>query len=162
MKTRLQFFGLGLTCLLIFLSGCVATSNPFVGNTVSTVPVVVLKSGGPHADSWQTFDIHIEYQYTQDGNLFNISGSALLSEHYQMLYTRLRDLKLYVFFLDKDSRVLAGHLLTQSLLNDIDQRLPFNRSYNLPPGAARISFGYSGRVSEMEDLKTFYQLPLRK
>ena len=162
MKTGLQFFGLGLACLLIFLSGCVATSNPLAGNTVSSVPVVALKSGGPHADSWQTFDILIEYIYTQDGNLFKISGSALLSEHYQMLYTRLRDLKIYFFFLDKNSRVLAGHLLAQSLLNDIDQRLPFNRSYDLPPGTDRISFGYNGRVSEMEDLKTFYRLPLTK
>jgi hypothetical protein len=160
MNIRLQHFGLGLICVLLFLSGCVASPNPFIGNTVSSAPVDVLKSGGPHADSWQTFDIHIDYEYTQDGNLFKISGSALLSEHYQMMYTRLRDLKLYLFFLDENSRVLAGHLLAQSLSYEVDHRLPFNRSFNVPPGTARISFGYDGRVSEREDRKPFSRLPL--
>ncbi len=148
--------------LLFIVTGCVAPSNPFVGNTVSSAPVVALQSGGPHADSWQTFDIAIDYEYKQDGDVFEIQGAAVLSQRYEIMYSQLRDLRVYLFFLDDNSRVLEASMIARSLTMQIDQKLQFNHLFKAPPGTTRISFGYDGRVSENEDYHSFYLLPLNR
>jgi hypothetical protein len=172
MTARLKMTCLGLFSLLILGSGCVATSRHFVGNTTSPAqPIIALQPGGPHADSWQTFDIKLDYQYQQDGDMFEISGVAVLSSHYEIMYARLRDLKVYLFFLDKDSRVLQAEMLDRSLTIQLDERLQFTRFYKVPPGTASITFGYDGTVRGenegrammmMENTRSFYLLPLGK
>jgi hypothetical protein len=172
MTTRLKMTCLALCSLLFLCTGCVATSSHFVGNTTSPAqPIIALQPGGPHADSWQNFDITIDYQYKQDSDIFEISGVAALTPRYEMLYARLRDLKVYLFFLDKDSRVLQSEMLDRSLTVQLNERLQFTRFYKVPPGTASITFGYDGVVRGenegragmmMENTTSFYLLPLRK
>ena len=157
--------GLKTTCLWIFsllfvVNGCVASSNQFVGNTVSSAPVVALQPGGPHAGSWETFDIKIDYEYKQDGNVFEIKGDALLSQHYEIMFSQLRDLRVFLFFLDDNSRVLEASMIARSLTPQIDEKLQFSKFFKVPQGSVRISFGYDGKVSENEDIESFYLLPL--
>ena len=171
MTARLKITCLGLISLLILCTGCVATSRQFVGNTTSPAqPIIALQPGGPHADSWQNFDIRIDYQYKQDGDIFEISGVAALSSHYEIMYSRLRDLRVFLFFLDKDSRVLQAEMLDRSLTIQLDEKLQFTRFYKVPPGTASITFGYDGvvrgenegRSMMMENSRSFYLLPLGK
>jgi hypothetical protein len=165
MTARLKMTCLGLFSLLILCTGCVTTSSHFVGNITSTnQPIIALQPGGPHADSWENFDIRINYQYTQNSNLFEISGAAALTPRYEMLYSRLQDLKVYLFLLDKDSRVLLSDMLVMSLTGQLDERLQFTRSYKLPPGTAGITFGYDGLAGGAGEDGTwsFYLLPLGK
>jgi hypothetical protein len=168
MNARLKMTCLGLVSLLILCTGCVATSNQFVGNSVAPQQqVVALQSGGASADSWQNFDIIIDYQSKRDGDLFEISGTAELSPRYEMLYENLRDLRVFLFFLDDKSRVLEANMLARSLTNSVDESLSFTKFYKIPPGTASITFGYDGYVSEAEErrwggIKSFYMLPLGK
>jgi hypothetical protein len=172
MTARLKMTCLGLFFLLILGTGCVPTSKHFVGNTTSPAqPIIALQSGGPHADSWENFDVRIDYQYKQDGGIFEISGVAALTPRYEMLYARLRDLRVYLFFLDKESRVLQSEMLDRSLTVQLDERLQFTRFYKVPPGTASITFGYDGVVRGenegragmmMENTTSFYLLPLGK
>ncbi len=162
MATRLKITCLGLFSLLILCSGCVAPASHFVGNTTSPAqPIIALQTGGPHADSWENFDIKIDYQYKQNGDVFEISGVAALTPRYEMLYARLTDLKVYLFLLDKDSRVLQTELLGRSLTGQLDERLQFTRLYKAPPGTVSITFGYDGLAQGMRDGTTsLYLLPL--
>ncbi len=172
MTARSKRTRLGLFSLLLLCTACVATSGHFVGNVTSpNQPIIALQPGGPHADSWENFDVRIEYQYSQDGDVFEISGAAALTSRYEIQYSRLRDLKVYLFFIDKDSRVLQAEMLDRSLTIRLDERLEFTRFYKRPPGTASITFGYSGAVrgeSEgrfmgmMDGGTSFYLLPLGK
>jgi hypothetical protein len=160
MNAKLETTCLWVMSLLLFCSGCTPGSRQLIGNQVTSAPVAMLQSGGPHADSWQTFDITINYQYKYDGDHFSISGDARLSQHYAIMYSWLRDLKVYLFFLDGDSRVLESTMVARSLTGQIDEALHFDRFCKLPPGTTRISFGYDGLVSEHRDYHSFYLLPL--
>lgn len=163
MTARLKMTCFGILSFLFLCAGCVPVSSQFVGNPVSTEQkIITLQPGGPHADSWQNFEITIDYQYKWDNDLFEISGVAELSQHYEMMYTNLRDLKVYLFFLDDQAHVLQTHMLDRSLTGLIDEKLDFTKFYKTPSGTKNIAFGYDGRVSEMEDHKSFYLLPLGK
>jgi hypothetical protein len=152
---------LGAIFLLIPGSGCVPISKQFVGNTVSPKQQVIkLQSGGSHMDSWQNFDIKIDYEYKQDDDKFNISGRAVLSQHYVMTYDILNDLDLYLFFIDGNSRVLETNILARSVAQNTDETLQFTKLYKAPPGTTGISFGYNGHVSADKGNGTFYLLPL--
>lgn len=150
----------GLFCLVTAACASVAPSTMFIGNRVSS-PVVALQQRSS-ADSWQTFDIKIDFAGTLSGDRYAISGTAELGQHYQMNYANLRDLRVFLFFVDDRTRVLAATLLARSLTGDIDEALPFNRSLAVPAGTAGITFGYDGQVREMEASTSFYLLPLAR
>jgi len=162
MNARLKLKFLGMISLLTLAYGCVSMSTHYVGNTVTSAPVVALHSSGPQAGSWQTADMKIDYQYKQAGEVFEITGLAALDQHYATTYSKLSDLIVYLFFLDADSRVLETSMIGRSLSGQINQTLKFNKVFKVPAETARISFGYDGRV-EAEDVKSsFYLLPLNK
>ena len=168
MNAILKMTHLGLLSLLILCTGCAATSNQFVGNSVAPQQqIVALPSGGSSVDSWQNFDITIDYQYKRVGDLFEITGAAELTPRYEMLYENLRDLRVFLFFLDDKARVLGANMLARSLTNRVDESLGFTKFYKVPPGTVSFTFGYDGYVSEAGErywggLKSFYMLPLGK
>jgi hypothetical protein len=163
MTTRLNTVFLSVLLLVTLSFGCTPVAQQFVGNRVTNAAVVTIQPGGPHADSWETFDVIIDYQYHKSGDLFVISGTAQLTQRYEILYSRLRDLKVYLFFLDDDQRVLDTSMIARSLSVQIDQQMSFKQSFNLPTGATHISFGYEGLVTEGKmDFHSFYLLPLSK
>jgi hypothetical protein len=132
----------------------------FHGNTVSSVPVVALLEGSPPAGSWETFDLIIDYKYIKQGDRFEISGQTALSQHYQMTYDGIRRMFVYIFFLDKDSRVLETAFLVNAWFGSTRDIQDFSKSYKVPSGTTGVSFGYSGEVSAEMGNKTFYELPL--
>jgi hypothetical protein len=152
----------GLLVLLSLGSGCVKTSMLHQGNQVSDVQVVALQQGGPFADSWKTFDLIMDYKYRQDGDVFEISGQAVLSEHYQMMYAHINYLWVYLFFLDDQSRVLETALLAGSLNGQVNEQYAFVKVLKVPPGTVSVSFGYDGYATDWEGGSIFYRLPLRK
>ncbi len=163
MIARIKATSLPLCLLLILSTGCVPTSSQFVGKALAPdQPIIALQAGGPHADSWQNFDIRIDYQYQQAGDVFEISGVAALTPRYEVLYSQLRDLRVFLFLLDKDARVLQTQMLTRSLTGQLDDRLQFTHVYKLSPGTVSLTFGYDGSVWEAQDQTSFYLLPLRK
>ena len=160
MNPRLKFACLCLTILLVFCWGCVPVAEQFNGNRVTKAPIIALQADGSQAGSWQTFDIRIDYQYRRNSDILEISGRALLSEYYQALYTRLKNLKVYLFFLDDHQRVLETSLIATSLSIDINQLLTFKRSFQLPQGTKHVAFGYDGVAAAERGLHSFYLLPL--
>ena len=168
MNAILKMTHLGLLFPLMLCTGCATTSDQFIGNSVAPQQqIIVLPSGGSSVDSWESFDITIDFQYKRDGDLFEITGAAELAPRYEMLYENLRDLRVFLFFLDDKARVLKANMLARSLTNRVDESLGFTKLYRVPPGTASITFGYDGYVSEtgkryFGGLKSFYMLPLGK
>ncbi len=161
MSTKVKFACLGLSCLLFVASGCVEIPMLFHGNTVSSVPVVALLEGSPAAGRWETFDLIIDYKYIKQGDGFEISGQTALSQHYQMTYDGISRMDVYIFFLDKNSRVLETAYLVTAWTGNTQDSQDFSKSYKVPNETIGVSFGYSGEVSEDLGNKTFYELPLK-
>ena len=154
---------LWLVCLLAFVaSGCVATEMLYRGNTVSAVPVLALQEDGLNAGVWETFDLIIEYEYSQAGNVMEITGDVSLTQHYQITYDRLRRLSVYLFFVDENSQVLETLSFVNIMTGSTEERLRLSRRYNIPAGAVGISFGYKGSVDCRDSYWSFYKLPLSK
>ena len=161
MSIKVKFACLALSCLLFVASGCIEIPMLFHGNTVSSVPVVALLEGSPAAGSWETFDLIIDYKYMKQGDRFEISGQAALSQHYQMTYDGISKMYVYIFFLDKDSRVLETAYLVNPWTGNTQDIQDFSKSYKVPNGTTGVSFGYSGEVSEDLGNNIFYALPLK-
>lgn len=161
MSIKVKFACLGLTCLLSLTSGCVETPMLYHGNAVSSVPVVAMQEGSSIAERWETFDLIIDYKYIKKGDRFEISGQAALSQHYQMAYDGITRMDVYIFFLDKDSRVLETAFLVNTWLGNIRDSQDVSKSYKVPIGTTGISFGYSGEVSTDMGNKAFYALPFK-
>ena len=161
MSIKVKLTCLSLTCLLSLASGCVEIPMMYHGNTVSSVPVVAMQEGSSRAGIWETFDLIIDYKYIKKGDSFEISGQAALSQHYQMTYDGISRMYVYIFFLDKNSRVLETAYLVTAWTGNTQDIQDFSKSYKVPNGTIGVSFGYSGEVSEDLGNKTFYKLPLK-
>lgn len=161
MNERKSIISAGLLCLLaLAVSGCIETSAMYHDNQVQTGQVATLQAGGDQSDTWVTFDLSIDYRYRYDAELLEMSGQVNLSEHYQMNYATLKYLQVYLFFLDKDSRVLETAALNIPQSGSVHDSQSFSQSFRVPPATVAISFGYSGEAGGRKDNKSFYLLPL--
>lgn len=163
MYKKLSHYSVSFICLLaICLPGCVETAMKYRGNQIAPVHVVALLDGQQAAGTWQTFDLVIEYTSLKNGDALELSGQVELGQSYQITYDRLKFLDLYVFFMDKDSRVLETVYMPAILTNTTDDRGTFTRSFKVPAGTVGVSFGYDGKVGGWDGHTRFYQLPLKK
>ncbi|GEM_PF-1021625 len=137
---------LGLVCLLFLISGCVDTSMMYRGNHIRSVPVVTLQEGGAYANTWQTFALLVDYSYVHTGDVFEISGQLELSDHYKINYGNIREMYVYLFFLDESSRVLETVALPKTWSGSTTETQEFSKSLQVPSGTTGFSFGYSGAV----------------
>ncbi len=163
---RTFFWYLVATVFIIpTLSSCHSTGSPFLGNTFHAAPTIALATGEPQEGIWETFDIIVDYRYQADTTL-QISGSAVLNQHYRSLYERLRKLDLYLFLLDNDNRVLDSRRIGRVLATDTRATVTFTETVAIPAEATQFVFGYEGRVvagdpEPMGGADWFYKLPLR-
>ena len=149
-------------CIItLLLSGCLSPQELYLGNKVETEQVALVR-GVPQSGTWQTFDLNIAYNYLTTAENIDISGQAELGDHQKMVYDRVRSLDIYLFFLDPEARVLLTEPLNRTFGGTTDQKMTFKRSYKIPSGTVALSFGYSGKVEELDSQMYFYQLPLKK
>lgn len=163
MFAKNKFICLVLTCLLVLVSGCGATTEMYQGMSVSPEQVIVTREHTPSQGMWETFDLTIEYEYLQDGSALEMTGEIALGEHYQEIYTRLVSLQIFLLFVDESSRVLETDSFIVNVWNRrTDETFRFSRFFKMPTGTAGFSFGYLGEVHEEDGNTTFYYMSLRQ
>ena len=161
MPTKTKLACLWFSCLLLFFCGCVKTPMLYHGNTVSSAPVVILEDGGPTMGEWKTSDVTINFRYVKKGNDLEISGQASLSQSDQMLYSIVQEMDSYIFFLDKNSRVIETANFIEEWTSNTQDIQKVSKSYKLPVGTTGISFGYSGELKDVNSTESIYELPLK-
>lgn len=150
--------------LFFLAAGCVNPSLMYHGNSLSSeMSLVILQKGATQSGTWKTFDITIDYEYTQNADVLDVSGKAVLSEHYQMNYNGISRLDIFLFFLDENSRVLKTANITKSMTGETTEVMTFSKQHTVPAEAKSFSFGYQGSaLAELSGTTTFYKLPLQK
>jgi hypothetical protein len=151
MHTIHRFLPLGrLTLLLaaaLILFGCQSTATYYQGYKADNDSISALTDPAAQG-SWETFDINLTYQYDQTGDMLKISGAANFSLYYEMNITRIKNMDLYLFFLDENSSVLETARLNKFGYYQPEDQLSFAGNLAIPPGAKSFAFGYRGQAFE--------------
>lgn len=148
--------------MLAVVTGCVATADLYKGNPVTKVSLVALETGGPTAGRWETFDMAIDYNYTLNQGLLDISGKVIPSSFYRLNYASFRQITVYAFALNKDNRVAQTTMLVSLGGVGTDQNFDFSHRFQVPAGTTGLSFGYNGEAKEAASSHYFQELPINK
>lgn len=149
------------------LTACKPAISPYADNYYDPELTIPLVTGTVQENSWQTFELVIDYRYKATADTIDVSGTAVLGKHYRDLYERLTKLDVYLFLLDDTSRVLQSKKIAQALASETDTVVTFSETTALPSGASHLAFGYEGRVRASDPEPDsggdwFYKLPLAR
>jgi len=147
-----------LFCLVSVVTGCVPTTELYIGKAVTTAPVVKLDKDANSAGTWQTFDLTINYTYALDEGILEIAGQGELSQHYQMMYNKVRTLSVYLFLLDGDGLVLET-VDIPAFLNSTEDKFTFSKFFKDNASVRGFSFGYRGVAYDSDGQAYFDSLP---
>jgi hypothetical protein len=74
----------------------------------------------------------------------NISGIANFALYHEMNISHIRNMDLYLFFLDKEAKVLETVQLAKAQYASPDDQLSFTKNLPIPAGSKSFAFGYRG------------------
>jgi len=102
----------------------------------------IITADGPHSGNFQTDDIKLDYEYTQDPNAFDISGTVQFRRQ-KLIWT----FRLDVHFADSTGAIIDTRNLVTAGSKQMIDSLSFKENLNFPPNAAYMAFSYSGTSS---------------
>ena len=148
------------------LVGCQTTTTHYQGAKADKEGVVSLITGQVEQQRWQDLYVTVDYSFDRQGTQFDIEGSLSFSISSQINFTQAGDIKLKLFFLDQDMRVINYLDIARTLSTRIDDKAVFNRTLHLPEGADSFTFGYEGYFidndPESSSSHHVWKLPKRK
>lgn len=157
-----NFLIYSLAAILLFsITGCQtqSISSYYHGLQTNSTESLPLPGKERQPGKWKTYDLLLDYQYQADGNSLKITGDTTLSDAYQINMSYLRRLNLFLFFLDKDSRVLETAQLLKMVSGDLGTKFSFKKTLEIPPSTKAISFGYDGIAKGGQGRTRFEHLP---
>ncbi|PLY03950.1 MAG: hypothetical protein C0622_03650 [Desulfuromonas sp.] len=123
------------------LTACQAATSYYLGAKADGMESVVLKSGNYH---WQDLYVTVDYRLQQQADKLGIDGVLTFSDNPRVSYTVSRDLKLKLFQLDKDKRVVSYADIARVLNPDLEADTRFAREVPLHKDTVSLAFGYEG------------------
>jgi hypothetical protein len=135
----------GLSLSGLILTGCQIMSQRDIGKWVGPENRVVLKSGGPHSQTFRTPDMTLTYQYKTAGNRLKIWGRG------DLRYESINELVFHLYFLDVRYEVISHHdffsyLDHSDFAEAISGMRQFHRDFSIPSGAYAFAIGYDGET----------------
>jgi hypothetical protein len=88
----------GVIRCLLFFSMVLGTSQG-LQSTVAAQNLIPLQQGGPHAGSWESSDVSLEYQYVAQQNSFKLNIGGKAKRGYDQL-------SVWIKFFDEQGKVL--------------------------------------------------------
>jgi len=148
--------------LIGLLAACQGNVLGFKGELVEEKNQVSLKSGGPHSEVWNTRNLILSYEYTNQADRLDISGEVALAggaENFQ----KVEHLEVNLYFVDGNGRIIEYAPLFSAVTNDMGKNWTFQRKIEKPAGAETMAFGYSGQVQSVgsdQDRFDFWKTPI--
>ncbi len=150
----------------LMVSGCQTTTTYYLGAKADGEGVVSLSAGGSDPQHWQDFYVTVDYYVSQEGEQLDIEGALSFSDNPKAIYTRVRDLKLKLFLLDRDRRVVTYRDIARTLSQSLDDKTIFSRALPLQEGVVAYTFGYEGSFvdndPESPSVDRVWKLPERQ
>lgn len=142
MQNRLWFLLVFLFSLM--LVGCQTTTTHYLGAKADEADVVSLIAGQVEQQRWEDLYVTVDYSYDRQGNRLDIDGALSFSDSPKINFTQVRDMKLKLFFLDQDMRVVNYLDIARTLSTNLDDETRFARTLQLKEGVKSFTFGYEG------------------
>ncbi len=142
MKKKLWIIFVFLSGVVLF--GCQTTTTYYQGAKADEEGMVSLSLGQVEKQRWQDLYVTVDYSFKQQADQIIIDGTLSFSNHPRLLFTRVWDLKLKLFFLDKDMRVVSYLDIARTLNNNLDDKTKFNRTLEVQEEVVAFAFGYEG------------------
>ena len=155
---KIKIFVVAAFCSIYALTGCVPTTELYIGKPVTAAPVIELQKDAKAAGTWQTFDMTVNYTYAVKAGLLEIAGQGELSQHYQMTYDVVKTLRVYLFLLDGNGFVLETADIP-AFLTSTEDKFTFSKTFKDSESVRGLSFGYRGVATDMDGQASFYSLP---
>lgn len=148
MKNKLWIIFVFLSGLALF--GCQMTTTYYQGAKADEEGVVSLSLGAIEKQRWQDLYVTVDYSFEQQGDQMTIDGTLSFSNNPKILFTQVRDLKLKLFFLDNDMRVVSYLDIARTLNNSLDDKTKFNRILEVREDVVAFTFGYEGSFADAD------------
>jgi len=151
-----------LPLFFVLITGCQQTTTRYLGAIADKDEAAALVQGEATDQQWDDLYVLVDYSYQRDDNHLDLKGHLSFSFSSKTNYSRVRDLKLKIFFLDKNLRVVEYFDLARALSSDIEQQLEFQKSFQLPAEVHALTFGYEGGLAdEVRSYSSIWNLPKR-
>ena len=145
----------------LILSGCqtTATTTYYLGAKADIKETITLSTGQVQ-QQWKDVYVNIDYSYTHQGNKFNIDGLFSFSESVKINYQTVGRLKLKLFLLNKNMRVVDYREILQVLGYSLEDQDKINAEFILDENIVAFTFGYQGVLRDDEGASsTIWKLP---
>ncbi len=157
-KSLLPFF---LIVVLVII-GCEQTTTLYLGAQADKKEAVALVQGEVTNQNWKDLYISVDYSYRRDGNHLGMKGILSFTNSSQINYQRVPDLRLKLFFLDKNLQVVEYFNILRTLSSDLEQEVKFNQTFKLPATVTAFTFGYQGVLAEGQGRRSqIWNMPKR-
>lgn len=129
---------------VLFLSGCQATTGYYSGADATDMMTVRLADATAQEQVWDDLYLRVVYNLQQSADQVEINGNLTFSDSARTNYSRVKDLKLKLFLLDADMRVVAYDDIARTLSYSIEEETSFKRVLPLEQDVVALAIGYEG------------------
>ncbi len=145
-----QYRFLSTLLLVMSLAGCQAATTHYLGAKADQQDVISLSAAAAQNQRWQDLYLTIDYSLERQGQRLDIAGSLAFSESPKVNYTQVVDMKLKLFLLDADMRVVDYREIARTLSTNLEDQTPFRQMFELKDNITAFSFGYEGSFRDDE------------
>jgi hypothetical protein len=141
-----------IICIMItacMVSACSPELFTYKGDKITQKNLKALLKEGDQNGVWKTNELSITYQYQMTPETLKISGTTELLGGLATGFDQIKQLAVYLLFLDNQGVVIESALVYSTANNRTVDEIPmvFEKSIPIPDGARTISFVYNGELT---------------
>ncbi len=139
-QNRLLVLSVFLSAVL--LSACQARTVSYRGDKADPESVVSLSTLQAEKQHWQDYYVTVDYLAGRQGGRLQITGKLEFSTNSQVYNRRVHDMKLLLFLLDSELRVIDYRQIAEAPSTDLARQIAFNQDIPLTEAATAFTLGY--------------------
>ncbi|MEE4254442.1 MAG: hypothetical protein V2I50_10430 [Desulfuromusa sp.] len=136
--------------VVLSLSACQTTTTFYLGAKADEEGVINLATAQTGQQLWQDLYVTVDYNLSTSGNILDIDGALSFSDSPRINFTGVRDLKLKLFLLDQNMRVVEYFDIARTLSTNLDDQTIFSKTMKIKSDAVAMTFGYEGSFVDSE------------
>jgi hypothetical protein len=139
-------------CIMItvsLISACSPGLFTYKGAKETRMNRTILLKPGEQQGVWKTDELSVTYHYQMAPEALTISGTTDLVGGFNLGFRWIKQLAVYLLFLDKQGIVIESPLIFSAMDHSVDTiPMNFERTIPVPEGTHAISFAYDGELTD--------------
>lgn len=114
--------------------------------SINQAQLIMLGTGTQLDGQFNANELTVYYKYTRSGGNAQVSGTVQFQPPILANYSMLSSFELSLVFTDAQGNELFRQVVNNSIEADVNDEINFKTSVAVPPGAAAMSFSYTGQA----------------